>query len=154
MITPIPPSHEVDPGAPDKVPQSVRDEEAFLDALVDRDDTDESDLEELHHKVAEAYTDEGRVQNEFIRSVETKEGVEVRSTDHTDEGRVQNEFIRSVETKEGVEVRSTEHDSEVRSTEHDDEDDEPTGDGTESSDAGSSMLRRSRGSGKGKTQEN
>ena len=57
MITPVPPCPEVDPGAPDKVPASVRDEEAYLDALADRDDVDDSDLKELHEKVAADYDD-------------------------------------------------------------------------------------------------
>jgi len=95
MITPIPPSHEVDPGAPDKVPASVRDEEAFLDALVDRDDTDEADLEELHHKVAEAYTDEGGE----VRSTEHEEstGTTARSSPEGTMNQASGSFAQSIQ---------------------------------------------------------
>ncbi|MCL2737104.1 MAG: hypothetical protein FWD75_10865 [Propionibacteriaceae bacterium] len=49
------PSHDVDPGAIDKVPSAVAAEEAFLDAVVSHVDEDESGLEQLRDKVSQWY---------------------------------------------------------------------------------------------------
>ncbi|MDR2973161.1 MAG: hypothetical protein LBV00_00395 [Propionibacteriaceae bacterium] len=47
--------HAVEPGATDKVPPAVADEEAFLDAVVSHIDEDESGLEHLRDKVSDWY---------------------------------------------------------------------------------------------------
>jgi aspartate/methionine/tyrosine aminotransferase len=47
--------HAVEPGATDKVPPAVADEEAFLDAVVSHVDEDPAGLEQLRDKVSEWY---------------------------------------------------------------------------------------------------
>lgn len=47
--------HEVDPGAPDKVPPAVKAEEDFLDAVVSHIDEDRSDIKAARDKVAQWY---------------------------------------------------------------------------------------------------